>query len=258
MTAGRLLNEVVLVTGGAEGIGRAISEVAVREGAAVAIVDVNPAGERVAVDMAAGGGHVVFAHADITREEDVNRAVAAVTKVLGPVTVLVNNAGKDTYFDPVEMTLSNWNDTFDLDLRAAWLVARATLPGMIAQQRGSIVNIASIHGTMTTPGMFPYAAAKSGLIGLTRSLALDMGRHGIRVNAVSPGFVRTKLVQAWLDDHPDPAEAEQRVLSFQPLGRIAEPSDVAEVVCFLASSAASYVTAAEFRVDGGLSARFAS
>lgn len=258
MTTDRLHNEVALVTGGAGGIGRAISEVAVREGAVVAIVDINPDGEQVAADMAAAGGRVMFVRADVTREDEIHRAVSAVNRRFGTVSVLINNAGKDTYFDPVEMTISDWNDAFDLDLRAAWLMARAALPGMIAQHRGAIVNIASIHGTMTTPGMFPYAAAKSGLIGLTRSLALDMGPHGIRVNAVSPGFVRTKLVQEWLDNHPDPAEAERRVLSFQPLGRIAEPSDVAEVACFLASSAASYVTAAEIRVDGGLSARFAS
>jgi NAD(P)-dependent dehydrogenase (short-subunit alcohol dehydrogenase family) len=123
---------------------------------------------------------------------------------------------------------------------------------------GSIVNIASIHASMTIRGMFPYAAAKSGLVGLTRSLALDYGTDNIRVNAVSPGFVRTTLLEEWLDLQPDRAVAERRVLDAHPLGRIGEPEDVASLVAFLASDEASYITGATILIDGGLSARFAS
>jgi NAD(P)-dependent dehydrogenase (short-subunit alcohol dehydrogenase family) len=106
--------------------------------------------------------------------------------------------------------------------------------------------------------MFPYPAAKSGLVGLTRSLALDYGSHNVRVNAVSPGYTRTQLVQQWFERQPDPADAEQKVLKFHPLGRIAAPAEIASVVAFIASDEASFITGAEICVDGGLGARFAT
>ena len=144
---------------------------------------------------------------------------------------------------------------FAVDLKSAWLVARAVLPGMKAAKRGAIVNIASLHADMTYPGMFPYAAAKSGLVGLTRSLALEVGRDGIRVNALSPGYVETALVKEFFAR----AEASLRakVLAVHPLGRIAAPAEIANCAVFLLSDEASFVTGANWRVDGGLGARFA-
>lgn len=254
---GRLEGEVVLVTGAARGIGKAVAEVAAGQGAAVGLVDVDPAGQAVASGLQAAGRQAVFAQADITSEAAVERAVTDVAGRLGAVSVLVNNAGRNAYHDPVAMTVSDWNEVFDVDLKGAWLMARAVLPGMIASQRGSIVNVASIHASLTIAGLFPYAAAKSGLVGLTRSLALDVARHGIRVNAVSPGFVRTWLVEEWLTTCEDPVAAEKKMLESQPLGRIGNPEDIAEVICFLACPAAAFVTGAEWAVDGGLGARFA-
>ncbi|MBO0730239.1 MAG: SDR family oxidoreductase [Acidimicrobiaceae bacterium] len=252
----RLSEEVVLVTGGAGGIGRAIAEVAAREDARVGIVDVEPSGADVAEKLAADGYRAVFARGDITREAQAAAAVNAIEHAVGPVTVLVNNAGRSAYFDPVAMTTEQWQEVFDVDLKGAWIMARAVLPSMISRRRGSIINIASIHASLTLPGMFPYAAAKSGLVGLTRSMALDVARHGVRVNAISPGFIRTHLVEEYFARSGDP-DVERRTLDVHPLGRIGTPEEVAEVVCFLASPAASYVTGAEWRVDGGLGARFA-
>jgi NAD(P)-dependent dehydrogenase (short-subunit alcohol dehydrogenase family) len=194
--------------------------------------------------------------ADVTDETQVGRAVAALSDELGPTTVLVNNAGRNSYADPVAMTAAEWDDVFAVDLKGAWLMARAVLPAMIERRAGSIVNIASIHARLTTKGMFPYAACKSGLVGMTRSLALDMGPHGIRVNAVSPGYVRTRLVDEYFQLLDDP-NVEGQVLDAHPMGRIGTPDEIAEVVCFLASGAASYVTGSEWSVDGGLGARFA-
>ena len=161
---GRLSGHHVLVTGGSRGIGAATVQKALNEGAKVTSFDII-----VGPDLGANGLSLA---ADVTNAADIARAVAQAAAQFGPVTGLVNNAGKNSYADPVKMTEAEWEDVFSVDLKAAWLVARAVLPAMIAAKRGSIVNIASVHADMTYPGMFPYAAAKSGLVGLTRSLAL--------------------------------------------------------------------------------------
>ena len=186
---------------------------------------------------------------------DIARVHAEAVATLGPVTGLVNNAGRNSYADPVSMTESEWEDVFAVDLKAAWLCCRAVLPGMLGAERGSIVNIASLHAEMTYPNMFPYAAAKSGLVGLTRSLALEVGKKQIRVNAVSPGYTETPLVADWFARNPPSKRAE--VLAVHPMGRIATPMEIANCVAFLLSSEASYVTGANWGVDGGLGARFA-
>lgn len=243
-SSGPLSEERVVVTGGHRGIGAAIASLARAQGARVGTVDV--AGEP-------GPEHAV---ADLTRPDEVAAAFAALAAEQGPATVLVNNAGRNAYFDPVAMTVPDWESVMDVDLRAAWLCAREVLPAMLAAGRGSIVNVASLHSRLTAKGMFPYAAAKSGLVGLTRSLALEVAERGVRVNAVSPGYIATETVTEYYRLHPDPTE-ETRVLAAQPTGRIGTPDEVAQVVCFLASDAASYVTGAEWAVDGGLGARFA-
>lgn len=254
---GRLNAENVLVTGAAQGIGRAIAVRAAQEGARVCLLDIDETGGQDALtEVRDLGVRAMFTKADITDEDDVARAVAEAAETLGPVTVLVNNAGRNSYADPVRMTEAEWDAVFAVDLKGAWMMARAVLPAMIERRKGSIVNIASLHARLTTQGMFPYAACKSGLVGMTRSLALDMAPYGIRVNAVSPGYVRTRLVDEYFERAGDPA-VEQRVLDAHPLGRIGTPEEIASVVCFLASDDASYVTGAEWAVDGGLGARFA-
>ncbi|GAB3430154.1 glucose 1-dehydrogenase [Flindersiella endophytica] len=257
MREGRLADEVVLVTGAAQGIGRAIAACAAREGASVGILDLDEHGGLETLNETKEFGVDTFlATVDITDERQVADAVAACAGALGPATVLVNNAGRNSYADPVAMTVDEWDEVFAVDLKGAWLMARAVLPAMVERQSGSIVNIASVHSQLTTKGMFPYAACKSGLVGMTRSLALDMAPNGVRVNAVSPGYIRTRLVDEYFRRSDDPS-VEQQVLGVHPLGRIGTPEEVAEVVCFLASKAASYVTGSEWNVDGGLGARFA-
>ncbi|OLF05180.1 short-chain dehydrogenase [Actinophytocola xinjiangensis] len=253
--SGRLAGRSAIVTGGAQGIGEAIVETFLAEGAEVVFLDRDAVTGRHTERRLSGSR---FLECDVTDSGQVTAAVGETLTRLGKIDILVNNAGVAAYFDAATMTERQWDQVFVVDLKAVWLCARAVLPAMRAAGAGSIVNISSIHARMTEAGAFPYAAAKAGVLGLTRSLALDEGPRGIRVNAVSPGYTRTRLVQDYLDRQPDPAAAERAVLDVHPLGRIVSPAEVASVVAFLGSAQASGLTGADVVVDGGLSARFAT
>jgi NAD(P)-dependent dehydrogenase (short-subunit alcohol dehydrogenase family) len=253
---GRLAGKVAVVTGGAQGIGRAIVEKLSGEGARVTFLDLDPAGG--AATARELGRGVAFARADVTREGEVKAAMEEVVGRDGSLHVLVNNAGVNAYFDASAMTEAEWDAVFAVDLKGAWLCCKHALPAMKRGGGGSIVNIASIHASLTIAGMFPYAAAKAGLVGLTRSLALDCAPANVRVNAVLPGWTRTRLVEEWFRLQPDPAEAERKVLAVHPLGRLSTPMEVANLVAFVASDEASAINGAALAVDGGLGARFAT
>lgn len=254
--AGRLAGEHVLVTGGAKGIGEAVVQKCLAEGARVSVIDFDTAAVgKLQADCSADAGRLLVGTGDVRIAADIKHVHAEAVAKLGPVTGLVNNAGRNSYADPVQMTEAEWDDVFSVDLKSAWLCARAVLPAMLAARRGSIVNIASIHADMTYPGMFPYAAAKSGLVGMTRSLALEVGPAQVRVNALSPGYTLTQLVEEFFSSRPESLRAQ--VLESHPMRRMAKPAEIANCVAFLLSSEASFVTGANWRVDGGLGARFA-
>ena len=246
----------ILVTGAARGIGAAIAEAVVEEGGAVALLDIDPEG----VDTAARLGDRGAAHffpCDVRSLAAVERAVAEAEQTLGGLDGLVNNAGINAYFDAVAMTEDDWDSVFAVDLKAAWMLAKAALPGLI-ERRGAIVNISSIQAGLTLRGFFPYAAAKAGLEGLTRSLALEYAPAGVRVNAVAPGYTQTRLVDEWLELQDDPAAALAGALAAIPLGRITDPREVGNAVVFLLSDQASAITGATLAVDCGVGARFAT
>ena len=250
-----LQDRVAVVTGAANGIGAATTHRLHQEGAKVALLDVDQTGGKVLADQL-GAERALFIDCDVTSEEQIVAAVDTTIKQFGRVDILVNNAGVNAYFDAERMTLEQWEQFFALDLRACWLCSKHVLPHLRRQRRGVIINVASIHARLTVKGMFPYAAAKSGIVGLTRSLALDCGSQGIRVVAVSPGWTRTRLVEEALAQQPDPQAARAQALAIHPLGRIAEPHEIAAVVAFAASDDASFITGVTIPVDGGLSARF--
>ena len=186
--------------------------------------------------------------------DDFTRGHGEVVKKFGDVTGLISNAGRNAYFDPVEMTEEQWNDFMNLDFKSVWVGAKLVLPAMRKAKKGAIVNISSIHARMSYLNYFPYAAAKSGILGLTRNLALDEGKHNIRVNAVLPGFTLTSLVENYFVLNP---EKRAEALAVQPMGRMAQPSEIAKVITFLLSDDASFVNGADWIIDGGLSGRFA-
>jgi NAD(P)-dependent dehydrogenase (short-subunit alcohol dehydrogenase family) len=246
----------VLVTGAARGIGAAIAEAVVEDGGAVALLDIDPAGIETAARLAELGSAYFFP-CDVRSRGEVDRAVADAELALGGFDGLVNNAGVNAYFDAVAMTEEDWDSVFAVDLKAAWMLAKAVLPQLI-QRRGAIVNISSIQARLTLRGFFPYAAAKAGLEGLTRSLALDYAPAGVRVNAVAPGYTDTYLVQEWLSLQDDPAATMESVLANIPLGRMATPREIGNVVAFLLSDRASAITGATVAVDCGTGVRFAT
>ena len=253
--AGRIEGQHVLVTGGARGIGAAIAAKALAEGALVSIIDLDEAAGRELLVALGAGKRALFSAGDVRRASDIARALEAATKMFGPVSGLVNNAGRNVYADPVTMTEQEWEDVFAVDLKSAWLAARAVLPAMKAAKKGAIVNIASLHADITYPGMFPYAAAKSGLVGLTRSLALEVGPMADSRQRAVAGLRRDGAGRRVL--RPQRRGLREKVLAAHPMRRMGSPAEIANCAVFLLSDEASFVTGANWRVDGGLGARFA-
>jgi short-subunit dehydrogenase len=250
-----LNGEHIFVTGGANGIGAAIVLDALQAGAKVSFCDIQEdAGISLQRELASRGYTVMFARADVGDFDSLRVAHKVIVEKMGNITGLVNNAGISSNVDAVEMTDAEWNHFMNIDLKSVWHTAKLCLPAMRSARKGSIVNIASIHARMTYPKFFPYAAAKSGVVGLTHNLALDEGPFQIRTNAVSPGYTLTPLLEEWFTQLP---EKRVEALAVQPLNRMAKTSEIAKVVTFLLSDDASFVNGADWIVDGGLHCRFA-
>lgn len=254
----RLTDKSAFVTGAGQGIGRGIAEQLAANGASVTIAEINEESGRLTADELCQAGYdAQFAQVDICSEDDIVAGIAVHVKRFRKLDILVNNAGANQHYDASQMSVDEWEKSMSLNLRGAWLCCKHALPIMTAQQGGVIVNIASVHATMTSGNFFPYNVAKSGLLGLTRSLALDWGQHNIRAVAVSPGWVRTQPVLDHFACAIEPEAEEERVKNLHPLKRIGEPENIGALVAFLASDEASYITGTEIVIDGGLSARHA-
>ena len=241
---------VALVTGAAGGIGRCITARLAAAGATLALVDIDRAGpEALLAELGAKG---VAIAADLSAPDDVTAAVAAAEDQLGPLDILVNNAGISGVGPPkatVDTPLEEWERTLAVNVTAPFLLCRAVVPGMVARGRGAVVNIASMAGILCLPGRVSYAASKAALISLTRTLAVECGPSGVRLNAVCPGWVDTPFIAARMAQPELRAQAEAMV----PVGRVATPDEIADVVVFLLSPAARYMTGAALPVDGGMS-----
>ena len=241
--------KVAVVTGASQGIGAACVRKLAADGAAVALWDVDaPRGAALADELTGSGARVLFCRCDVARKAEVEAALAATEAALGPVDALVNNAGIFRAADFLEITEADWDAVLAVNLKGAFLVGQAVARAMAAHGGGAIVNMSSVNGVMAIPSIASYNASKGGIDQLTRVMALALADRGIRVNAVAPGTIATELAQnAVLGSD----EARARIMSRTPLRRLGEPAEIAAVVAFLLSEAASYLTGEIVYADGG-------
>lgn len=244
-------NKTVLITGAATGIGRATAQAFATAGARVVVGDLDDRGEETVQLITEAGGRAVFQRTDVTDFDQVQALVDRAVSEFGSLDVAFNNAGILPPSAPLaEQTLEDWHKVINVDVTGVFNCLKAQIPVMEQAGRGAIVNTASVAGVIADPDMAPYVAAKHAVVGLTKAAALDYAAKNVRVNAVLPGLVRTPMTERWLDD----PEISQRVLLDSPIGRAAEPEDIADIVLFLCSDRASIITGGIYPVDGGRTA----
>lgn len=238
-----------IVTGGSRGIGRAIVEQFLREGARVCYVARSESPEHETFESLAGqhGGEVVFRKADVGTESEISEVVEGIARAWGGIDVLVNNAGMTRDGLIFRMKAEDWDEVMRVNLSSAFYTSKIASRIMLKQRQGSIVNVTSIVGIIGNGGQANYCSAKAGMIGLTKSLAREVGSRNVRVNAVAPGFVNTEMTEGLTDQQRDSMVAQI------PMGRVGSPEEIASVVLFLASDMASYMTGQVLPITGGMS-----
>ncbi len=252
----KLAGKVAIVTGAGQGIGEGIARVLAREGAKVVVADINEVNARaVAESLTAAGFQAAPVRVDVSNEASVQQMVEFTISKFGVPDILVNNAGVGVYTSILDTSLEDWNRCLSVDLTGVFLCSKYVVPHMQAHGGGSIVNIASVHSYQNVPATAPYAAAKGGVVALTREMALDFGKDKIRVNAVCPGWIYTPLTQGIFAASGDAEKMKREVAERQVLGRLGTPEDVGLAVLYLASDDSSFVTGSSLFVDGGLTAQ---
>ncbi len=240
-----LSNKVALVTGGSRGIGKAIGSHLAGAGAKVALADVVDTAQIQASADEIGGGAIAVS-ANVTNPDDCGAAVSQVEEALGPIDVLVNNAGITRDGLLIRMAEADWSAVLDVNLKGVFNMTKAVARGMMKRRSGRVVNIASVVGITGNAGQANYSASKAGVIGFTKTIAKELASRGVLVNAVAPGFIDTDMTKAL------PESARETLLKLIPLSRLGSPDDVARAVLFLSSDLASYITGQVVIVDGGM------
>jgi NAD(P)-dependent dehydrogenase (short-subunit alcohol dehydrogenase family) len=252
VTQGKLTDKAALITGAASGIGRATAILFAREGAAVAIADVNqPAGERVTQEIVNNGGRAFFQSADVTNIADCERVVASTLRQFGGIHILFNNAGIIRRTTVLELNEEDWDRVMAVNVKSIFLMTRLVIPIMEKSGGGSIINMASGWGLAGGPKAAAYCASKGAVVLLTKAMAIDHGPQNIRVNCICPGDTDTAMLRG---EAQQLGEATNRFLAEsaqRPLGRIGKPEEIAQAALYLASDASSFVTGTALVVDGG-------
>ena len=246
------MSGTVLITGAGIGIGRATAKAFGKAGYHVVATDIlEKEGAAVAAEIAADGGQAEFLKLDVRSSADADALVAAIEKKHGGLDVIVANAGVAHKVPLDRLTDEKWDQTFEIDLKGIFRVVRPALAGMKARKRGAIVAVSSIMGVAYGwDEHVHYSSAKAGVVGLVRGLAVELARHGVRVNGIAPGYIRT--AQLLSEEHSLGPEGAEKAGAFIPMGRIGEPEEIADVILFLASQSARYMTGQVVVVDGGL------
>jgi NAD(P)-dependent dehydrogenase (short-subunit alcohol dehydrogenase family) len=248
----RFEGKIAVVTGGASGIGRAASEILAARGAAVSESDFAAgAGHETVNGIRARDGKAVFLPVDVSQPQQMQDAISETRTTFGPIDILVVSAGIQRYGNALTTDEDQWAEVMGVNLNGAWYAAKFCLPDMLGRG-GSIVNIASVQSLASQFNVLAYTVSKHALIGLTRSMAMDFAAEKVRVNAVCPGTVDTPMLHWAASLDPNPQSVYDTCARMHPLGRIARPEEVGEVVAFLAHDSASFVTGAVWTVDGGL------
>ena len=238
-------NKVAVVTGGSKGIGGATSEAFLAEGAKVAVLDLEPP------MFAKGSDNLLFIKTDVSRGEQVKSAFAKIHSTFGGVDVLVNNAGIQRYGDVVDTAEEQWDQVIGVNLKSQYLCARHAIPSMLARGKGVVINVASVQAFVSQPKAAAYVTSKCGVLGLTRAIAIDFAPT-VRCVAVCPGTVDTPMLHWAVNQSPDPAAVLQECNQMHLTGRIGTPQEIADLILFLASDKAGFITGVPIRVDGGL------
>lgn len=249
----RFDQKAIVVTGGALGIGKAASEIFAERGGAVAILDWDEdAGNETCEEIRANGGNAIFRKVNVADFSEVETAVSDARRTFGKINALAVSAGIQRYGTAISTPEEQWSEVLDVNLKGAWNAARAVIPFLREAGGGAIVNVSSVQALASQQNVLAYTVSKHGLLGLTRSTAMDFAKEKIRANCVCPGTVDTPMLQWAASLDPNPQSVYDACNAMHPLGRIAEPREIAEVIAFLAHESSSFVTGAIWTVDGGL------
>ncbi len=250
----KLQQKVAVVTGAGNGIGRAIAIALAASGATLVVADVQEtAGERTANEIRSQGGKAMAISADVADPRSVEKLAGRVVEAFGEVHILVNNAGIQISKTVEDTTPEEWNRQMAVNVGGVFLCSRRFLP-LLRQTRGVIINLSSVNGFFAEPACAGYCATKGAILALTKAMAIDHGREGVRVHAICPGYIDAGLAESYFQSQADPVRARQEAGSLHALGRIGRPEEVARVAVFLASEDASFLTGSAIIVDGGFSA----
>ena len=250
----KLKGKSIVITGAAQGIGRASAELFAREGASVAVADINTAGVReLAKQIEAAGGRAAAITADVSVEADVRRMIGEAVSAFGRLDVLFNNAGIVIQGSVEETAAADWDFQIATTLTSAYLGCRFAIPVMLRQGGGLLLNMASVAGVMGLPNRAAYCAAKAGVIGLTRAIAVDYAGTGIRAVYLAPGTVETPSLRGRIESAADPTAERAKYAARQPLGRLGSADEIAAAALYLASDEASFITGSGLLIDGGMS-----